>query len=53
MPLVSGYWYKGRGGCTSSLVVEDAAEVVSIGEHVRLVGKVCASRVYEIDAWKP
>ena len=47
-----GYGNKGRGGSTSSLVVEDAAEVVAIGKDVRLVGKVCASRVYEINAWK-
>ena len=46
------YGYKGWGGSTSSLIVEDAAEVISIGENVRLVGEVCASRVYEIDAWK-
>lgn len=42
----------GRGGSTSSLVVEDATEVVSVRENVRLVREVCAARVDEIDTWE-
>lgn len=43
---------RGRGGSTSSLVVEDATEVVSVRENVRLVREVCAARVDEIDTWE-
>ena len=35
---------------TPSLVIEDAAKMVSIGEDIRLVGEICASRVDKIDA---
>lgn len=42
----------GRRESTSSLVVEYAAEVVSVGKHVGLVREVCASRVDEVDARK-
>lgn len=34
------------------LVVEDAAEVVDVGEDVGLVGEVGAPRVDEVDAWQ-
>lgn len=40
------------GGSTSSLVVEDTTEVVSVGKDVRLMRKVCAAGVDEIDAWE-
>lgn len=41
---------KGRRGHTSSLVVEDAAEVVTVGEDIGLVGEVGAAGVDEVDA---
>lgn len=40
----------GREGSTSSLVVEDTAEMIAIGKDVRLVRKVRTARVDEIDA---
>ena len=48
-----GFWIaRGRGGSTSSLVIEDATEVVSVGKDVRLVREVGAAGVDEIDAWE-
>ena len=44
---------RGWEGYTSSLVVEDATEVVSVGKDVRLVRKICAAGVDKIDAWQP
>ena len=35
---------------TSSLVVEDATEVVAVGEDVGLVGEIGAAGVDEVDA---
>lgn len=35
---------------TSRLIVKDAAEVISVREDVGLMGKVCTSRVHEVDA---
>ena len=43
---------RGRSRNTSSLVVEDAAEMVSVGKDVRLVRKVCTPGVDKIDAWE-
>ena len=41
-----------RSRSTSSLVVEDATEMISVGKDVRLVREVRAPRVDEIDAWE-
>ena len=39
------------GMSTSCLVVEDASEVISIGEDICLVWEVGAARVYKVNAW--
>lgn len=39
-------------GSTSSLIIEDATEVVSVGKDVGLVREIRAAGVDEIDAWE-
>ena len=47
---VNGEWGRGRG--TSSLVVEDSPEVLTVRKDVGLVREVGAARVDEVDAWE-
>ena len=39
-----------RGSLTARLIVEDATEVVAVGEDIGLVREICAARIDEVDA---
>jgi hypothetical protein len=44
---------RNAGGRHVRLVVENAAEVILVGEHFVLARQVCAARVHQVDAWQP
>ena len=37
---------------TSSLIVEDTSEVVTVWEDIRLMGKIGTTGIYKVDAWQ-